>query len=611
MRQRVSRVYRTTVALCRSKEAPRLVLVVAMVMILAQLCFRAWALLPNWFYGDDYVLMMDAGQGLGVDYLLAPFNGHLMPWPRLAIWLVTSSGTLNWFLAATLTLVVQAMADVAALWMLVTLFRARWAVLGPLSLYLFGTLTLPATMWWIASLNQMSMQVGFFLAVGAWVLYLRTSRTRWLLVTVLAVALGLTSDSKSLLILPVLVFVLVSYFAAGSPVQRVRSVLQRYWRAALAVGVPAVLYLGYYVSAVDQPFMGVGLREIGRTASAMLGRAFTTAAVGGPWGWDPVNPPNANADPPATAVQLALVVVVLVILFGALRRHRTLRAWGLLAGYLVALLALLVTSRVPAYGASIGLEYRFLTDAACVLCLCVGLAFLPVVGAHESTTPRADPLLRVRIPVPAQIGLLTIVLCSSLFSSVRYVDIWHQQNDSVTYLSNLRSDLRTYGAVDLVDQPVPEEIISPLSAPANALRQLVSLLQNRASYPLTSPRLSVVGPDGRLRQALIQPGVVSKRGPVDGCGWSVGATGATIPLTGRAFVSTWWMRIGYLANNGSPVTVTAGPDEVGTTVSPGVRSLYVRVEGSFTSVRIDGLDPGTRLCVDSIEVGQPIPGGIL
>ncbi|MCW2828334.1 MAG: hypothetical protein JWQ67_1950, partial [Marmoricola sp.] len=24
-----------------------------------------------------------------------------------------------------------------------------------------------------------------------------------------------------------------------------------------------------------------------------------------------------------------------------------------------------------------------------------------------------------------------------------------------------------------------------------------------------------------------------------------------------------------------------------------------------------GLDPGTRLCVDSIEVGQPIPGGIL
>jgi hypothetical protein len=71
------------------------------------------------------------------------------------------------------------------------------------------------------------------------------------------------------------------------------------------------------------------------------------------------------------------------------------------------------------------------------------------------------------------------------------------------------------------------------------------------------------------------------------------------------------MRIGYLANNGSPVTVTPGPDQVGTTVSPGVRSLYVRVEGSFSSVRIDGLDPGTRLCVDSIEVGQPIPGGIL
>ena len=43
----------------------------------------------------------------------------------------------------------------------------------------------------------------------------------------------------------------------------------------------------------------------------------------------------------------------------------------------------------------------------------------------------------------------------------------------------------------------------------------------------------------------------------------------------------------------------------------GINSLYVRVEGTFTDVQLEGLDPGTVLCVDTVEVGQPIPGAPL
>ena len=57
--------------------------------------------------------------------------------------------------------------------------------------------------------------------------------------------------------------------------------------------------------------------------------------------------------------------------------------------------------------------------------------------------------------------------------------------------------------------------------------------------------------------------------------------------------------------------MSAGSDEITTTVEPGLNSLYVKLAGTFDSVRINGLDPGARLCVDTIEVGQPVPGAVL
>ena len=53
-------------------------------------------------------------------------------------------GSLNWTLAATLTIGVQVLASAACLWMLVTLFGARWGILAPLALYLTSALTCPA-----------------------------------------------------------------------------------------------------------------------------------------------------------------------------------------------------------------------------------------------------------------------------------------------------------------------------------------------------------------------------------------------------------------------------------------------------------------------------------
>lgn len=608
MRQRVSRAYRATAAIGGSDEAPRLVVAAGVVMILAQLGFRAWALFPSWFYLDDYKMLRDAQDHRGIGDLFTPYNGHLMPGGRLLVLAVESSGQLNWGLACTLTIALQAVASGAALWMLMTLFGVRWGILGPLALYLFSPVTLPALMWWTACLTQITIQAGLFLAVGAWVLHLRGGGRRWILATLGGVAFGLAFDVKGLLIFLVLAFIALSYFASGGLVARIRFVTARYWPATLVGTVAVLAYVAYYVTHVSQPFETPSLSLVGGLAATMLGSAFLTGAVGGPWHWSALAPPNAFADPPATAVHATWVVIALVVAYSLLRRRRALRAWLLLAGYLVVLLALLVSSRGLEYGALIGLEYRYLTDATCILALAIGLAFMPLLGAVESSEPRSD-LLRLEARGPVVATATALVVTSSLVSSALYVDIWHTQNASDGYVHLLAAEMRTYGAVDLSDQALPDAVIPGIFAPDNSLSNLVPLVSDRASFPDTTSQLMVVAPDGGLRQALIKPGVLSRPGPRADCGWRVTASGLDIPLDGRAFEWRWWVRIGYLSSRSSPVRITAGDAQVDTQVESGVRSLYARVSGTFDSIRVDGLDPGTTLCIDTIEVGQPVPGG--
>lgn len=596
----------------RRAGTARNVIVAGLLLVCAQVAYRGSALYGSWFYLDDYNLLLTATQSrLDAAYLLEPYNSHLMPGGRLLAWLVADSGSLNWTLAATLVLILQAVAGVAALWMLATLFTARWEILAPLSLYLFSALTLPAMMWWTAALNQVFLQAAFFLAVGAWVRYLRTKRVTWLAATALALALGLAFYVKVLLIFAVLVYLALVYFASGSPVRRLVSTVRTYWPAVVSCGALAGVYLGYYLANVRQPLTGSSAALIAKIADTMLSTAFATAAVGGPWRWATLAPPNSFADPPSWAVNLAWVLIALVVAYVALRRRGTGRAWVLLGLYLFGLLGLLVNSRAPVYGEVIGLEYRYLTDAACALALCLALAFLELPGAAGSSAPRDQPLLSARIPTAAVIALVVAVSGSGVVSSWRYATVWHNQNASDAYLHNLRDSLSSYGAVELVNTGAPDSVIPGIFAPDNTIDLLTPLVSDKVTFPAVSSRLATIGPAGDLRRTEIQPGVVSENGPKQDCGWLVRERGRTIPLTNTAFEWVWWVHIGYLAGRDSELTVIADGRSYPVEIDAGLNDLYLRVEGSFDSLRFEDLDPGATMCVDTIEVGQPVPGGPL
>ncbi len=590
-------------------------LLVAATLVVVQLCFRAWAVFGGWFYTDDYRLLYDAATApLSPGYLFRPFDSQLMPLGRLLADLVATLGPLSWTTAAALTVLVQALSSAACVWMLVTLFGPRWGILPPLCVYLFSALTVPAMMWWAASLNQLPLQAVTFAAVALWVRYLRApSRVRLLLLGAVLLV-GLLAYVKTLLLLPLLLAMQVLYFTGGSWRDRLRTMLAGWNLVAVAVlGALGAAYAAYYLGFVPQVFTDSSWGLAGGLARTMLGVSFVTAAVGGPWWWTTTNPPTSLADPPGWAVLVSWLACAGVVAASVLRRRRAGRAWLLLAGYLAGVWLLAATSRAPVVGPDIGLEYRYLTDTAAVLCLVLGLAYLDLQGAPGSSVARDRPAVLPRVSGTAGAAVAatatSAMVLGGLTSSVGHVSTWQSRNPGADYLHRAMADLAAAGRqVPMADQVVPPEVVPGFSHPYNTTARLLALVPQPVSFPRASPELFVLDQHGAVLPAWVDVAGESRPGSVAGCGWLFEAPGGTVPMAADIVEYPLWMRVAYLASGPSRVTVQAGAESVTTTVRPGAQSLFVHHDGGFDRVDLSGLEPGVRLCVDRIEVGPVVPG---
>lgn len=597
----------------RVRASANWVVAVAAAMLVAQLGFRTWAAWSSWYFLDDLIFLRRSSEAGEWGYLIQPYNGHLMPGGKLVMWAIGSAGSAQWWPAALFLIVGQGLASAACLWMLVSLFGPRRGILVPFAVYLFLAVSMPAYMWLSAALQQLPLQVCLAVGVGAWVRYLRLRRLRWLAVTLAALAFGLLFWQKALFLVPLVGFLSAVYFTTGGPTQRLRG-LSRQLPALLALVAVAVAYAVYYIARVPSQFSSVTPRLAGELAETMLGDTLTTGMVGGPWRWDDPAPPNAFADPPSWAVSLAWVVVAAVIADALLRRRRSGRALLLLVGWVLGNYLLVLTGRATALGSVLGTDSRYLSDVPLLLALCLGLAFLDLPGAPGSSTLRQpDPFATLPRPALGVVvaAVIALVIAGGTYSSVRYVDPWHDDNAAKSFFERFDAEVTARGRTDLAERAVPEDVLSQLAAPNNNVSFLTPLVTDLAHFPDVTPELAVVGDDGSLREAIITPGVDSAPGPVGGCGWQVSDEGLDIPLAGQAIDLAWWARIGYLSNADSPVTISAGRTSVDTTVRRGLNDLYLRIDGEFDAVSIDGLDPGATLCVDVIEVGQIEPGGPL
>lgn len=598
----------------RARRADALLPVTCLALVVAHTAFRAWAVLGAWFQEDDFELLrFSVEQPLGLDYLMTPHSGHLMPLGRLLIDLSVAGGLFNWPATAAVTIAFQAAIALACLWMLRTLFGMRWGIVPPLALFLFSPISMPATVWWAAAVNQLGQQIGLMCAITCWVMFERTGRRTWIALVLASMALALAADIRGLAIPPVLAAISYGWFETGGPVQRLRSMLRRLWWAGAVAAVIGVGTIAYYAAYVPLETMDRDWGLLGPLASSMIGTAFTTGILGGPWAWMSPQAPAAFADPPMWLAHLSWVVVAAVVGHAFLTRRRTLRAWALLAGYLVLLLVLLWSSRAPYVGPIAGAEYRYLTDAAAMSALALGLAYLPVAGAPGSSEPRETPMFTPRVPVVVPLALALVVSASGVWSSIGYARIWHDFVAPRDYVATLDAALDETGPVALADTGLPADVVAPIIWSEDRLPRLVSMLSPESRFLDAGHGLAVVDGDGGLDAADLQVERTTLPGSVADCGWQIDNGSARLPLDGPVIEGDWWLRVNYLAEEASPMTVIVGSEgeSVDTALRPGLNQLYVRVGAAFDSVLLLGVDPSITICVDKVEVGRLVPGAPL
>ena len=136
------------------------VILAAVVLIVAQLCWKAYLLSRFYFRQDDFLLLDRAvSRGLSLNYLFSFSGGHLRPGGLVVFWLVTRLSPYDWLLASIVTIAALAAAGVLMLRLLLILFDSRPAILIPLIIFLFSPLTLAGLSFWTTVTDWLPLQL--------------------------------------------------------------------------------------------------------------------------------------------------------------------------------------------------------------------------------------------------------------------------------------------------------------------------------------------------------------------------------------------------------------------------------------------------------------------
>lgn len=582
------------------------VLAAGALLVLAATCFRAWAASQTWFYVDDFPIVITAARdGIAPSTLADPYIGHVMPAGRIAAWLTTVGRPYDYPVAIAELAALFALAGAGVLRLLRTLFGPHPAVLLLLAYFLFSPWLISLTSWWAAGINHLPALAATAWSLDAAVRYLRVPRRRHLVASVAWVVFGLAFAELALLAYVPLALVAVGYFASGTLAQRIRQLWEQRRPLVVAHAVLVAAYVALYLSIAwspqDAPEGGVPWRDY---VVNVLGTVVPSAAVGGPVRWDQAWAAQFDVDPPALLRLVGVLVVGGVLALSALVRDRALRAWLVPAAQLAVLVLLLAKTRVV-FGPSFILDLRFTAPLAIGVPLALGLAFLPVRDAVESSA-RRQPHWLVDRPAPAV--LASVVFVALAVRSAATFPLLHvpDQASPHGYFAAFERSLADHEEpVDLVDDRLPGYVFSgPERVSSLALAQYGDRVRFPAvledEFYVLDDTGQLVEPDLEVARRAVPPPSDSAcdgyllDGEVDG--------ERLIELDGPVFGAVWRLRIDYTAASDAPATITRGESTTDVTLHAGTHILEVSGEGQYDAVSITA-DPSARVCVHEVLVG--------
>jgi hypothetical protein len=599
------------------------ILAAGVLLIAAQLWWQAGLLGRSFFRLDDYIYLEHASSsGLTWSYLTWVDAGHLDVVGSAIVWALVRISPEDWTLASAATLVLLGCTGVALLRMLRALFGDRPGILLLLSLYLLSPLALPGLSWWTVTLELLPLQLALFCAVTAHVHYLRTGGLKHVAAAAAWLAVGMLSSFQGAAV-PFLLFALTSaFFARGAWSRALWPALREHWRTwTLYLGLTAgyvVLYLFRLRTSSAGLTKPATFADSLTFAGTLLRDTFVPGAFGGPWRWASSGV-EALADPPPALAWASWVLAVIVVLASLMYGWRAWRAWAILAGWLI------VVDVVPVLAGRsslvsvvvLGLSARYVWDAAGILVLCAGLAFMPLAdGPSRWQTPR-----RLSRPeFAAATTLVAAIVVGSLWSFYDYPTD-PAAAEAASYIATARVALADApsGAV-IVDDPTPVGVTGGFFGPVTNAAAVLSPLPFGSPGSPGSPGsrpVFITQPDGtydhllefdgfgRLVPAGIY-GASSPPVPAGGACWADTFGDVAVPLTAVA-ANASTLRIGYLAGSPAQVLITFGTRSALYSVERGLHAVYFPISGDNVGTVVIQQVSGLVPCIGNVQAGVLLP----
>ncbi len=558
-----------------------------------------------WFFDDLYFLQKSVGTDLSAGYLIAPYNGHLMPGAWALMWANAQIAPTDFELARWEMVIGFAVFAVGMLRLSIRLFDARWGALVPVIVALFSPIFIPATTWWAAAVNQIPMLIAIVFGLDAFVRYLRSPSTRLLLTHLMWFVMGVGFGERAIVAFGFAWMLALSYFTSGSLSARVRDLSTRYRTATLIHLGFVATYVAVYLSvAANFAVTQAASRPLWDVARNLMWQAFTPAVIGGPLHFTTSKVTQQTADPTTTFTVIAALALASTVWVAHRTRSHSKRAWLLPLGSLALNTLLIAASRAIYFGPEIALDYRFQTEAGLAWSLAVGLAYLPVLGATEQVSI-TEPM--PSLVTPRSVALVLIV--TSFLGSLSALRFPLRDLGSQSPRAYLGEVAKASSDTTLINLTVPPWIWSPFAFPTNTYRHVFKPFNIAFKYgPPVEVPATLIADDGTLRTAPFH-GVRNMVTATPGACVPVGTNTTPFVLDGPVVGYGWYLQLDYAAQQSGTMKVIAGTKTTSVDVIPGQHTVMVETAGGYETVSVvsseEVLDiTKPPLCVSRTEVGS-------